>query len=599
MATPDSERQTEQFDPLALGGSMYDFARPTGPDLLGRTADFEAWRNARLNAGVWPFSRTLHDAPAPEMDISDERGSSGRGVSLACQDYLGLTAHPAVREAAVKALRELGPHSAGSPALAGNTALSLQLEKALGEALGYEHVVLFPTGWAAGYAVIAGLVRPDDHVVMDQLAHACLQQGAMAATSHIHRHAHLDFGSVRKILKKIRAEDIHNAILVVTEGLFSMDSDVPDIAELQAACREYNATLVVDVAHDFGALGPRGGGSLAAQDLVGKVDLVMGSFSKSFCSNGGFIATKSSAVRQYLKFYGSPQTFSNALSPMQTAVILKALEIIRSPEGDVLRARLLDNAETLRGLLAEKGIRSIGVPSAIVPAYIGNEAVARVAWAAVNRRGVHTNLVEFPAVAVGSARFRMQVMASHEKAQLVHAVSVVAEALEHAKQVVADLNLPPRRRTRLTGSADFAIEANALPALKADDLKKLHDFARTEHHVAGTTIVRVGDNIGALYIVKKGQVRIEVEEHGQTITLAECGEGSLIGEVSMLDGRGASASVVAQTDVELACINHTILAALSRTDPALGMRLYQSLAVVLAQRLRNSNVARSPFGFIG
>lgn len=596
---PDAH-PSRQLNPHVLMGSMFDFASPSGPDLLGRTEGFEAWRRARSEAGVWPFSRVLRAAPGPEMDISDEQGLGGEGVSLACQDYLGLTAHPTIREAAVKALHDFGPHSAGSPALAGNTVLSLELERALGEALGFEHVALFPTGWAAGYASIAGLIRPDDHIVMDQLSHACLQQGALASTRKIHRHAHLDTAAVPELLRKIRQQDSRNGILVITEGLFSMDSDIPDLRALQDTCREYGATLLVDVAHDFGSLGPGGGGALALQDLLGQVDLVMGSFSKTFCSNGGFLATKSEAVRQFMKFYGSPQTFSNALSPVQTAVVLEALRIVRSAEGDALRASLLRNAELLRGALGAEGIRCIGVPSAIVPAHVGNEAVGRIAWSRAHKSGVHVNLVEFPAVAVGSARFRLQAMASHQPEQLLQAVKVITESLSEAREEVARMDLPKRSRAAQAPAMQAAgTTAKALPALLADDLPKLLKQARLVTRAAGETVIRVGDNLETLYVLQKGEVRIEIEHLGQAVPVAVCREGEILGEMSMLDGKGASASVVAETDIELACIDHAVVSRLGETDPGLGMRLYRSLAIVLDERLRARNIPLTPFEFIG
>src|SRR5262249_25642590 len=156
------------------------------------------------------------------------------------------------------ALQEFGPHSASSPMLQGNTTLSLLLENALADLLRMEQVVLFSTGWGAGFGTITALIRPADHVILDHLAHACLQQGAQAATQNVRRHPHLDIEAVRRHLQEIRAGDTRNGILVVTEGLFSMDSDSPDLQTLQDLCHEYEATLLVDVAHDLGAIGPGG-----------------------------------------------------------------------------------------------------------------------------------------------------------------------------------------------------------------------------------------------------------------------------------------------------------------------------------------------------
>jgi glycine C-acetyltransferase len=151
-----------------------------------------------------------------------------------------------------------------------------------------------------------------------------VQEGASAATRNNYLFRHLDVEHCRDWLRTIRAKDTQNGILVVTEGLFSMNSDTPDLRAMQELCREYEATLVVDVAHDLGCLGEGGRGHIGLQRMLGEVDIVMGSFSKTFASNGGFVACRSRAVKEYLRFYSPPATFSNALSPVQAAVVLKA-----------------------------------------------------------------------------------------------------------------------------------------------------------------------------------------------------------------------------------------------------------------------------------
>lgn len=424
-------------DPLAVGGNLAQYIRLRGTDLLGRTAPFEAWIAARRGAGLWPYSRSLEEAPRPHTGIRYDTGEAGRGVNFASQDYLSLASHERVRAAARAAIDEFGVHSAGSAALLGNTRLSLQLEQELAQVFRTEHVTLFPTGWAAGYGAITGLVRPSDHVVMDELSHACLQAGARAATPNLRPVAHLDTAALRSALTDIRSKDAVNGILVVTEGLFSMDSDTPNIAAWQEACREFDATLLVDVAHDFGSLGPGGSSQIGTQDMLGKVDLVMGSFSKTFASNGGFVASHQSSVKQYLKSFSGPQTFSNALSPVQAAIVREALAIVRSDEGDQRRQRLRTASVALRSSFAAQGIQCLGEPSAIVPVPIGREAVARVASRLMFERGVLANLVEFPAVAVGAARFRMQVMADHEPDDASHAAEAVVRAFRDAEDIVA------------------------------------------------------------------------------------------------------------------------------------------------------------------
>lgn len=262
--------------------------------------------------------------------------------------------------------------------MVGNTSYSVKLERKIAEFLQMDEVVLYPTGWAAGFGVIKGLVRSADHVVMDMLSHSCLQEGASAATNNIYLFRHLDNDYCRNLLAKIRAKDKENGILVVTEGLFSMDSDTPDLVGLQELCREFNATLVVDVAHDLGCLGPDGRGHIGMQEMLGQVDIVMGSFSKTFASNGGFVACKSRAVKEYLRFYSAPATFSNALSPVQAATVLKAFEIVESEEGRHQRDALMRNILSLREHLRNAGLEYYGDPSAIVCVKMGAEGVARL-----------------------------------------------------------------------------------------------------------------------------------------------------------------------------------------------------------------------------
>ena len=416
-----------------LTGSLREYRDPRGVDLFARVHDFHRWQDLRRRHGLWPYSKSTDEAPKPTTSAKDDAGRAFRGVNFASQDYLSLASHPAVKDAAKTAIDEYGVHSAGSGAFLGNTRYSLALERAISEFLRYEHTLLYPTGWAAGYGVIRGLIRADDHVVIDGLAHNCLQDGAIAATRNIHLHGHLNLQSVRRHLNRIRARDKENGILVITEGLFSMDSDTPDIAAMQDLCREYKATLLVDVAHDLGNIGEDGTGHVGLQSMLGKVDIVMGSFSKTFASNGGFVACNSPEVKEYLRYFGSSGTFSNALSPVQAATVLKAFEIVKSDEGRNLRAALMKNVLYLRSELARIGMEVVGNPSAIVSAKVGDEALARMVSQKLPGLGVVANLVEFPAVAKGSARFRLQVMANHTKSHIDDLIGRLYSALDEVK----------------------------------------------------------------------------------------------------------------------------------------------------------------------
>jgi glycine C-acetyltransferase len=426
----------------ALSGSMRDFRSPKGSDLLDRIAPFYQWQNLRRRSGLWPFSRSTDNGPSTVCAARDDQGGQIHGVNFASQDYLSLSAHPAIKQTAKDVIDEFGVHSAGSAALVGNTSLSVRLEQKIAEFLGAPEAILYPTGWAAGFGVIKGLVRSTDHVVLDVLAHTCLQEGAMASTRNVYRFRHLQIEDCRRVLTDIRGRDAENGVMVVTEGLFSMDSDTPDLLAMQALCDEFNATLLVDVAHDLGSLGD-GRGHIGLQDMTGKLDLVMGSFSKTFGSNGGFVTCRNRELKEYLRFYSPSCTFSNALSPMQAATVLKAFEIIESAEGAALRESLMTNILSLRAQLIAHGFEVYGDPSAIVCVKMGNEALARLVSRRLPETRLIANLVEFPAVAKGQARFRMQVMANHTAQNISDAVARLHQAYEAGKAEFEQISAQP------------------------------------------------------------------------------------------------------------------------------------------------------------
>ena len=426
---------TAQLKPVpeaALVGSLRDFRSPGGADLITRVDDFYAWQDLRREHDLWPYARSTASAPMARCEARSDSGAAFSGINFASQDYLSLSSHPAIKQAAIAAIGDYGVHSAGSAALLGNTANSLLLEQGLSDFLGGRQIVLYPTGWAAGYGSVQGFVRADDHVVMDILAHSCLQEGARAATRNIHYHGHLNLDAMTRKLEAIRATDLENGILVVTESLFSMHSDTPDLAAMRALCDKFNATLLVDCAHDLGSIGDDGLGHLGLQNAMDDADIIIGSFSKTFASNGGFMAVETRAAAEYLKYYSATHTFSNALSPVQAATVLTALDIVRSEEGRALRRKLMENILYLRAEMAAAGLETLGDPSPIVPVRLGLEGVGRFASRHLMASGGIANLVEYPAVPQGGARFRFQVMASHTHDDIDQVVAIVAKAMRDA-----------------------------------------------------------------------------------------------------------------------------------------------------------------------
>jgi 7-keto-8-aminopelargonate synthetase-like enzyme len=309
--------------------------------------------------------------------------------------------------------------------------LLLELEERLRRILGREECIVFPTGWAAGFSSIAGLARPDDVVLMDMLSHNCLQEGARHATTHVYKFAHNNLDDLEKHLRQERDKNAQNGIFVVLESLYSMDSDSPNLEGAIRLAHEYNAITILDVAHDFGAIGERGLGLLETVQFGEVPDLIMGSFSKTFAANGGFIAC-SRRVRDYLQYFASPHIFSNAISPIQTAVVNRAFDIIFSAEGATLRSRLSKNIRHLREAMEGHGLTVAGIPSPIVPVFVGDEKLARLTARYLEQNGLLANLVEFPAVARGKARFRFQVMATHEDDAFEYAGEAMARSKAQA-----------------------------------------------------------------------------------------------------------------------------------------------------------------------
>lgn len=423
---------------MSQENSLLDFVIVKGTDPEERYGPCAAWIGERRRQNTWPYRRVLAGKVADRVATVDEaHRSNGRdNVNYASQDYLGLVQDPRIHTAAKEAVDRYGVHSSGSPALLGRSRPMLALADKLCAVSGRERCLLYPTGWAAGFGVITGLARRSDLIIMDQLAHNCLQAGAQASSRHVHRFRHNDVCEVERLLMQARSESADRGIFIVIESLYSMDADSPDLHQMLALARDYEAIIILDVAHDFGAMGERGLGLLEQVAHEVEPDVIMGSFSKTFASNGGFVLC-SPVIYDYLCYHSPSHVFSNALSPVQAGVVLQAADIVFSDEGQGLRDRLLDNVLALRREMTERGLHVGGGPSPIVPVFVGDEQLARVTSSHLTERGLLANLVEFPAVARGKARFRFQVMPTHSPQTAETAAQIMAEAVQQARQKTA------------------------------------------------------------------------------------------------------------------------------------------------------------------
>jgi glycine C-acetyltransferase len=416
-------------------GVTIDYVDFDNVNLLDRWKRHHEWSESRSRDHIDPYSKYTASRISPSTIAFDRAHRRYSGVNFASQEYLNLASDPEVIEAACETAQNFGVHSAGSAALMGNTTLSMELERRLADFLSVKDCTVFPTGWGAGYGVIKALIRQTDHVIIDVLAHACLLEGARNATPNVHLFPHNSVQSLKHRLRSIRNDNPHVGIMVVTETVFSMDSDVPDVAAMQQLCHEYGATFVIDVAHDLGCLGPTGRGYLEMQHVLGAVDIVMGSFSKTFASNGGFVATNHHALKLALRYNCGPLTFSNALSPIQAAIVIKCLDIISSDKGADKRNRLMRNILHMRESLRYAGFEVLGQPSAIVPVVLGDTAVSRFTTRFALEGGALVNLVEYPAVPRNTSRWRIQLMADHTAEDILRFVDIATAARSKAQSV--------------------------------------------------------------------------------------------------------------------------------------------------------------------
>lgn len=454
-ATQGGKRVYDTVDGI-FADNAGTFLAPEGPDLLGRVGAYATWRTARYAHAAWPYERTNRSTVGPEATFG-HNGDRATVVSFGFQDYLSLSRHPQVIDATIEAVRQYGPHSASAPFWQGNSTLTDDVCGLLTELTGLPHIVLFPTGWSAGFGAIQSLVRPYDHIVFDRLSHASLQTGLHSSTPNVHGFRHNDIAHARSLLSDIRAKDSKSGILVVTESLFSLDADYPDLGLLQDTCHEFGATLLVDSAQDLGAVGPKGSGNLGLQGIAGKVDLQCGSFSKTFAHIGGFVACHSAEVEQHIRVYASTYMFSNAPTPPGLAAAREAMVIALSDEGDRRRERVLRNSLRFRAGMEAHGVQCLGEPGPFVPVSVADVSLAARLGTDLMTRGVAVNLVEFPAVKLGTARFRFQLMSDHTDAQLDHAVASWANAWKACGGSELDIDLRDAPGTRQATSQDAVV----------------------------------------------------------------------------------------------------------------------------------------------
>ena len=414
---------------MAIETDLFDKAR--------RHERLEQLKAAR-EQDLLPYFREVDGEPGPVV------GMVGRErITLGSNNYLGLTGHPAVKQAARDALEAYGTGLTGSRFLNGTTPLHTELERELADWMGTEEAIVFTTGYQANVGCIATLLDPGDTVICDSGDHASILDAVSMSRARIRPFRHNRLDKLEKMLQ--RSESDGGGVLVVVDGVFSMEGDLAPIPDVVALCREHGARLMVDEAHGVGVLGAAGTGACEAFGVQEEVDLRMGTFSKSLASCGGFIAGPAEIV-DFLRVQSRAFMFTASAVPAAVGATLGALRVIRSDEGRELLARVLDNARYLQRGLDQLGfdvVQPTPMPDGsdlltpIVPVTIGDDWRAVLFWKALYDEGVYANVALYPAVPRGGALLRTSVMATHERDHLDRALTAFERVRERIPEDLA------------------------------------------------------------------------------------------------------------------------------------------------------------------
>ncbi len=356
--------------------------------------------------GIYPYFREIQENEGPEVYIE------GKKVIMAgSNNYLGLTAHPKVREAAINAINKYGTGCSGSRYLTGTIDLHVELEERLAKFLGKEAVLLISTGYQTAQAIIPTLVHRGEYIVSDKDNHASIVAGnfiAKGAGVEIVRYKHDSMQDLERVLNKLPKDA---GKLIISDGVFSTGGEIVDLPKLVELAKANNAKTLIDDAHSVGVIGKGGRGTASEFDLVDQVDLTMGTFSKTFASLGGFVAGDAKVIN-YIKHFAPALIFSASPTPASVASALAALEVLENEPERV--DKLIRNAQRIRDGFKNSGFNVIDGRTGIVPVIVGDDEIALQMWKMLYDEGIFVNVFVPPGVPQGRQMMRTSYMATHE-----------------------------------------------------------------------------------------------------------------------------------------------------------------------------------------
>ena len=418
-------RQVKKKRPSYTAFTFDMFLKSAGKNHAEIT-QFNEWRNQILAADMYTFQIPHLGAQRPNVGVKRVSGEEIELISFANYNYLGYSYHSEVMAAAKQAIDDYGLGATGSPVLNGTFQIHELLEDKIIEFFGMPGygVSLFSSGYGANLGVVSAFVHKGDYVVLDRLSHASLVDGAVLSQAAIKFFKHNDVDHLDRVLSRIDYQQ--SRILVCTEGVYSADGDIGHIRDIVQVAKKYGATVLVDEAHSLLIAGEHGRGISEEQGVLGEVDMIIATFSKSFGGVGGCLFAKEN-LTNYINWYARSRMFSCALDPAVTGGLIKALELAGGPDGDAKRKRIRSNADYMRSKL--QGHVDIGSShSWIIPVIFGDEHLYIPMSDYLQREGLDISLMSFPAVPKNQSRIRLFVTSEHTKEQIDKGAETIIKA---------------------------------------------------------------------------------------------------------------------------------------------------------------------------
>ncbi|MDR0385447.1 MAG: aminotransferase class I/II-fold pyridoxal phosphate-dependent enzyme [Prevotellaceae bacterium] len=368
-------------------------------------------------AGVYPYFRPIQSEQDTEVYID------GRKVLMfGSNSYLGLTSHPKVKEAAIAAVRKYGSGCAGSRYLNGTLDIHIELEEKLAEFVGKDGALVYSTGFQSNLGAIPTVTNRNDYIILDELDHASIIEGARLSFAKTMKFRHNDMESLEKVLQRCESDVVK---LIVVDGIFSMEGDIANLPEIVRIAKKYNANIMVDDAHSLGVIGKQGRGIASHFDLTGDVDIIMGTFSKSLASIGGFLASDKDTIN-YIKHTSRSLIFSASATPAATAGALAALEIIKTEPYYI--EQLWKNTNYCLEAFRSLGFDIAHSCTPVIPIMIRDNTKTFMMSKILMEEGVFINPVVQPAVPNDSTLIRFSLMATHTQEQIEYAIDKIYKA---------------------------------------------------------------------------------------------------------------------------------------------------------------------------